>query len=597
MASPHPILPSDPAAPQKTLETRHDLPSPTPELQAAVTHSVLPQHPAAPLTRLGTLLTRDPSALDAPAPTGEIAIPGYELLGELGRGGMGVVYQARQIKANRLVALKMILARAHAGVEQRLRFQIEAEAVARLQHPNIVQLHEVGEHAGLPFFSLEFCAGGSLAQRLKLGRPSFREAAALAATLARAVHYAHLRGVVHRDLKPANVMLAACGSAEGASIKSPAANTVPKITDFGLAKRIDTDGELSRTGTVMGTPSYMAPEQAAGKVRDTGPATDVWSLGAILYELLTGRPPFLGETAHQTMQQVLTEDPVTPSRHNPRVPRDLETIALKCLRKDPASRYADATSLADDLIRFLAGEPVAARPVSTLESGAKWVKRNRGLSAGIAAAVLALLLGTAVSSWQAVVACSAAASETRQRQTAEDEKKRADAARKTAEDEKKSADAARKAAEDEKKRAEMEMDLSERLVYAGKLSLAQRAFQEGIGSVALQYLNECQWNLRGWEHRHLWKRFNSKQTLLGHDNVVTAVAFSVDGKRIVSGSWDRTLKVWDADTGQETLTLKGHRSEVSSVAFSGDGKRLVSGSNDKTAKVWDAVRGQEVLTL
>jgi serine/threonine protein kinase len=266
-------------------------------------------------------------------------VPGYEILGVLGHGGMGVVYRARQLKANRLVALKMIRAVEHASPTERLRFQIETEAVARLQHPHIVQLYEVGEVRGQPYFSLEFCDGGTLTDRLKKKLPTANEAAALIETLARAMHYAHLRGVVHRDLKPGNVLLAG-------------AERVPKITDFGLAKRIDDEArDISKSGAIMGTASYMAPEQAAGKVRDTGPAADVYALGALLYECLTGRPPFEGPQ-HVVLVSVLNDEPVPPSRLGTKVPADLETVCLKCLSKDPARRYASAEELANDLRRY-----------------------------------------------------------------------------------------------------------------------------------------------------------------------------------------------------------------------------------------------------
>ncbi len=327
-------------------------------------------------------------------------VPGYEILGILGHGGMGVVYRARQLKANRLVALKMIRAVEHATPQARLRFQIETEAVARLQHPHIVQLYEVGEVRGQPFFSLEFCDGGTLTELLKKQRPSPREAAGLIETLSRAMHYAHLRGVVHRDLKPGNVLLAACGFAGSDSelrAKPQAAERVPKITDFGLAKRIDAEArDVSQSGAIMGTASYMAPEQAAGKVRDTRPAADVYALGALLYECLTGRPPFDGPR-HIVLLSVLTDEPVPPSRLGAKVPRDLETICLKCLSKDPARRYASAEELANDLHRFQAGEPIRARPVGAVERAVKWVRRH----AAVAALVAAVLLVTARWAWPA----------------------------------------------------------------------------------------------------------------------------------------------------------------------------------------------------
>jgi serine/threonine-protein kinase len=258
---------------------------------------------------------------------------------------MGVVYQARQVSLNRVVALKMVLAGGHAGEQELARFRVEAEAVARLQHPNIVQVFEVGRAEGCPFFSLEFCPGGSLADRLGGTALPPEEAARLVRALAGAMHAAHRAGVVHRDLKPANVLLAADGT--------------PKISDFGLAKRLDDAAGRTQTGSVLGTPSYMAPEQAEGR-KDVGPAADIYALGAILYELLTGRPPFRAATPLDTVFQVVADEPAPPRQRNPGVPRDLEAVCLKCLSKDPRRRYADAADLAADLGRFLDGEPVAA---------------------------------------------------------------------------------------------------------------------------------------------------------------------------------------------------------------------------------------------
>jgi tetratricopeptide (TPR) repeat protein len=309
------------------------------------------------------------------------SIPGYEIEKELGRGGMGVVYLARHVRLKRRVALKVIRG-ACAGKDDVDRFRTEAEAVAAFQHTNIVQVFEVGEYGGLPFCALEFVDGGSLHARLGRRPIPASEAASLTETLARAMHHAHQKGIVHRDLKPANVLVTSDG--------------VPKVTDFGLAKRLgDEDSGLTQTGAVMGTPAYMAPEQAGGHTREAGPPADVYALGAMLYEFLTGKPPFIGATTLETIQKVLHEDPVAPSKLVPVVPRDLETICLKCLSKNPAGRYSSALALAQDVERFRAGEPILGRRESVVRKMWRRArKRATFLVAGVlvaAAAVVAVL--------------------------------------------------------------------------------------------------------------------------------------------------------------------------------------------------------------
>ncbi len=290
---------------------------------------------------------------------------GYETLAELGRGGMGVVYKSRQVASDRLVALKLIRDGALAGPQDLARFRIEAEAAARMRHPNIVELYEIGEHQGRPYFAMELVEGGSLDRHLA-GQPlPAAMSADLICTLARAVHHAHTQQVVHRDLKPANVLLAST------------VPLAPKITDFGLAKRLDSQSTAwTQEGAILGTASYMAPEQAAGRVRDIGPKVDVYALGAMLYEFLTGRPPFRGESWQQTIQQVIGDEPAPPTRFSPTVPRELETICLKCLEKEPDRRYASALELADDLGRFLDAKPVVATPLSETERLARLAARD-----------------------------------------------------------------------------------------------------------------------------------------------------------------------------------------------------------------------------
>jgi serine/threonine protein kinase len=309
-------------------------------------------------------------------------IPGYEILDELGRGGMGVVYKARQVSLKRLVALKLIRDSALASPEERARFRIEAEAAARMKHPNVVAIYEISEHAGRPYFVMELVEGGSLDKHLAAQPLTAAQAAELVRTVALAVQHAHEQKVVHRDLKPANILLASggCeppGPAPPGGSHPPLANCVPKITDFGLAKRLDSDSTaLTREGSVLGTANYMAPEQADGRVGEIGPAADVYSLGAILYELLTGRPPFLADSWNRIVQQVLHEEPAPPTRVRPGVPRDLETVCLKCLEKKAGQRYASAGELADDLDRFLNGRPVAAVPLSARERLDRIAERN-----------------------------------------------------------------------------------------------------------------------------------------------------------------------------------------------------------------------------
>ena len=299
---------------------------------------------------------------------------------------MAVVYKARQLRLNRLCALKMIPQGEHAGAEHLVRLLAEAQTIARIRHPNVVQIYGLGDHDGRLYFEMEYIEGGDLAHRLNDTPWAPRPAAQMVAVLARAVEHAHRLGIVHRDLKPANVLLMADGT--------------PKIADFGLAKALEADSNLTQSGVFLGTPSYAAPEQVEGPTTMVGPAADIYALGAIFYHMLTGRPPFKAATVLQTLEQVKAADPVPPSRLQPGLPRDAETIALKCLHKDPLRRYASAADLAADLDRFLAGRAIRARPTGAAERVWKWSRRRPAVALLSAAVVGVTVLGFALVSWQ-----------------------------------------------------------------------------------------------------------------------------------------------------------------------------------------------------
>jgi WD40 repeat protein len=558
------------------------------------------------LTRAGPAgpVARQPAPelkTDAPSVAGGPA--GYEVLGELGRGGMGVVYKARQVALNRLVALKMILAGLHADPMDLARFRREAEAIAQLQHPNIVQIYEVAESDGHPYLALEYVDGGNLTQHTsRLPQPA-RAAARLLEVLARAMHYAHQRGVVHRDLKPANILLMSGAAVTGewsrdtppSTHHSPLTTHQPKITDFGLAKLLGSDiGGPTLSGEILGTPCYMAPEQAEGRPEASGPATDIWALGAILYELLTGRPPFQAESALETLVQVRLQDPVSPSRLQPKLPRDLVTICLTCLRKEPHRRYASAEALAEDLRRFLDGHSIQARPISAVERAVKWVRRKPAIAALLAAVVLVAAAGFAGVVWQL-------------------------------------------------RKTEGTLKVANANLYQSQIARAQHELRANNVRGAELLLAETDPKARGWEYQYLKHQCQTNLFVLhGNGNPVQAVAYSPDGQLLASGGgWysgeDGALTVWDAQTGerlwtqnfltvytvafhpdgqrlasacadgkvrlhdartgQQLLELKGHEGKVHGVAFSPDGRQLASGGRDLTVRLWNVETGQLVRTF
>jgi tetratricopeptide (TPR) repeat protein len=489
-------------------------------------------------------------------------LPGYTIEGVLGRGGMGVVYKARHLALKRTVALKMMLGGGHAGAQERARFKAEAEAVARLQHPNVVQIHEVGEHEGQPFCALELVEGGSLAQKLGGKSLPAREAARLVEALAQAMHLAHSRNIVHRDLKPANVLLTPEGQ--------------PKVSDFGLARQLDTDSGQTQAGQVMGTPSYMAPEQAAGQAHAAGPAADVYALGAILYECLTGRPPFKGASTLQTLEQVRSQEPAAPRSLSPKVPRDLETVCLKCLRKEPERRYASAAALGEDLRRWQAGEPIQARRVGRVERGVKWARRNPAVAALLVLVVLAVLGGGAGIYLKYL--------------DAQEQAGIARAKTKVAEEKEELAEQRRKEAEEALKDKDKALERAQEQLAANALIMARAAWEKGNAAAAQGHLDAVpeKPTLRNFEWRYLRRQYEGGLfSLRGHTGYVSGVAFSPDGTRIATASDGRTARLWDARTGALVLELKGHGSSVSGVAFSPDGTRIATASGDRT-RLWDA---------
>ncbi len=551
------------------------------------------------------------------------ALPDYQILSEIGRGGMGIVYKARQISLHRLVALKMVLAGAGASEAVMTRFRNEAEAVARLQHVNIVQIFAIGEHCGLPYLALELVDGTTLAHVIDNTPQRPRASAAMVETLARAIHVAHEMGIVHRDLKPSNVLVKHApqpGSGHGETVgayrpktPSPSPRTrhllglalrglspssspsegvahtssqdhdlgVPKITDFGLAKVLDGEVQLTRTGEIMGTPCYMAPEQATAGApggrakRAVGPAADIYSLGAILYELLTGRPPFKGKSTVETLLQVLHDDPVSPSRLQPRIPTDLTTICLKCLEKDPRKRYESALDLADDLGRFRRGEPVLARRVGTVGQIWRWARRRPGL-----AAMAALLLTSLVGGFIGMAHLWLRAEGHRQTAVASGER-------------------------------------AETTLYFSRIAHAQLAWRLNDTASTVALLQQCvpgpgELDRRGWE----WHYLNSLTTsafaaFTGGNPYVTRVAFTPDGRQLLTGGGDPfvspgprgSLQLWDVrgDSGWKTPSLARELVEPSSLlrqfAASRDGKRVAFGKGDGTVCIWDVPRWAELRVL
>ncbi|WP_422926993.1 WD40 repeat domain-containing serine/threonine-protein kinase [Singulisphaera sp. PoT] len=512
-----------------------------------------------------------------------MSVEGYEILESLGEGGMGLVYKARQIALNRLVALKVVR-----GDPDKLasRFQIEAEAVAQLQHPNIVQIYDVGWREGRPYLGLEFIDGGSLEARLG-GKPQpAREAAEMVQTLASAMDYAHTRGIIHRDLKPSNILLTRLG--------------VPKITDFGVAKRVELNDHQTRDGDLVGTPSYMAPEQASGYGELAGPPTDVYSLGVILYEMLTGRPPHYAPTAMETLILVSIQEPVPPRRLQPRIPVDLERITLKCLEKEPAKRYPTALALSEDLGRYLRGEPILARQIPWTERVWRWSRRRPALASLLGVALLSLIAGS-------IAAVQYNAMLHQFNDNLHEVNSDLQATLLLAQQNERSAERAKSEALANANAEAVQRRQAEQSLYFSHIALAESEWRNNNVAGAEVLLEKClpasgRTDLRGWEWYYLRKLSHADLlTLKGCRDWVHCVAYSADGERIVAGSGIpyhlpgtdpfRTpgdLLVWEAATGKLMGPLDGHKGAIWSVAYSPDNRWIASACADGEVIVWDA---------
>ncbi|MHC1763568.1 MAG: protein kinase [Verrucomicrobiia bacterium] len=481
------------------------------------------------------------SSAGAPVPPAQIRFGDYELLEEVAHGGMGVVYRAQQVSLNRIVAVKMLLFGQFAGKAAFDRFRAEAETTARLQHPNIVAIHEIGQADGQPYFSMDYVAGRNLSDIVKDHPLPGQQAARYLREIAQAVHYAHTQGVLHRDLKPANILIDQSDE--------------PRVTDFGLARRLAGDSEFTLTGQVIGSPNFMPPEQGAGKHAKAGPEIDVYGLGAVLYYLLTARPPFAAETFEATLEQVLHVQPVAPRQLNPSVPRDLETICLKCLQKEPKRRYGSAAQVGDEMDRFLNGEPIRARPLGAAAKSWRWCRRNPRVALATAAALLSLVLGLAGVSWEWRIS------------------------------------------ERQRLRAEAESQRVQRHSYVSDMNLVQRSLQEHNLGRAQSLLDRHrpgrgQMDLRHWEWRYFWDQCRSEALFkVGqHSNAIEALAFVNTGRWLAVGDIDGSVRLWDVAARQEVARLQDG-GQCWSMAAADHGNLLAAGGTDAQGKgvvrLWD----------
>ena len=521
-----------------------------------------------------------PDAIDLPAGSRLQYFGDYEILKELGRGGMGVVFKAKQVSLGRLVALKLIRAAELASEDDLRRFQNEAEAVAGLDHPGIVPIIEVGDHEGRKYFSMKLVVGRGLDDLKSRYRDDPRAAARLLADVARAVHHAHQRGILHRDLKPSNILVDE--------------EQRPHVTDFGLAKRVEADAGMTQSGAIMGTPSYMAPEQASGKRGSVTTASDVYGLGAVLYDLLAGGPPFGEDSVLETLVAVQEREPSPIRPRNPKVDRDLETICLKCLEKDQRLRYKSAEALADDLDRWLAGQPIAARPVTAMERAWKWARRHpaiAGLAAGLAAAVVVGLAGISLLYLRAE-------SQRRMAIEARNEAMMAEASSRVARDLEAKA---RTEAEASGRAAIESRDRAEAGLYVNRINLAQQYWQNGNVGQSDRILDACPEPLRRWEWRYL-KRLDHPElfTLPGNGQFTSGLSFNRDGRRMAAfaSSGDAGVQVWDLASRKplSTVSLMATRlgRTFTACAMAPDGSAFALGDQAGQVTLFDAATGKPV---
>jgi eukaryotic-like serine/threonine-protein kinase len=491
----------------------------------------------------------------------------FELIEEIATGGMGVVFKARHKQLGRIVALKTIRPSAlRPGADAVQRFRIEAEAVARLDHPHIVPIYEMGEHDGYPFISLKLIGGGDLERHVPRFKKDARAGARLMRDVARAVHYAHLRGILHRDLKPSNILLDE--------------NDEPHVTDFGLAKCVEDDSGLTQTGLIIGTPSYMAPEQVAGHRGEVTTAADVYGLGAVLYRLLTGRPPFQGDSVYETLRQVREQEPVSPGMRDPRVDRDLTAICLKCLEKSPGRRYPSAQAMADDLDRWLSGESIVARPISQVRRAWRWCGRNR-VVAGLSASVVALLVAVAA------VATGAAVRQHALRVAAQISAATATGAMESERKARLRADAG--AEEIRWRLVRMNVENGNRIIDQGDLTGALPWFAEALRLDRDDSAAAATHRLRLGT---LLKQTPVLDRIFAHQGSIHWAALDPSGRRLATASADHTARIWDVATGAAITPPLAHDRPVNWVEFRSDGARLLSASDDGTVRIWNADDGQ-----